>query len=391
MRSINFKERDAYGNVIGNEDELAKFLTDTDGGRINPPYEDIADAAVLDSSLLSQTRDMHGVLNSWTPPDGVSVYQVAGWGQDTVSGIHYYEEPLYIQGEHGATMTDQFVSRHDVMTVEDGDNTVVVPSALAMGTSSPRTNGYWLNLTHQDRITHGNIFKSTDLRAFLKNVITNSIAPLPTSITPTPPSPNDLSEKLRFFLHSPLTLEAYNSLGRHVGVSTTTGQFDQQIPGVGYDQFGEVKMLTVPADIKFRLVMNGYASGFFSLDEQQLVNGDVATTTGFIQIPTSTTTVASIAFDPSTSTAPILNVDEFGNGKTMYVVPAKVGASVTIDTTLPVTVATTTASSSNGWFKTGVAVTLIANDGPLGSGIAQHPVLSTLPIGSLTPTALQFS
>ncbi|TSD05095.1 MAG: Acetyltransferases and hydrolases with the alpha/beta hydrolase fold protein [Parcubacteria group bacterium Greene0714_7] len=80
------KERTAYGLIIDNKTELDDFLLARDGGREKPLSSQIGKASVLNSTLVDYAKSLHDNLDVWVPPENITVYQIAGWGKDTVAG-----------------------------------------------------------------------------------------------------------------------------------------------------------------------------------------------------------------------------------------------------------------------------------------------------------------
>ena len=133
------------------------------------------------------------------------------------------------------------------------------------------------------------------MRTFIKNLLTNNDnASLPQYVsTSTPvnlhPNPNT---ELHFTLHSPLTLNLYDDQGRHTGISTTTGELEEDIPESRYMRFGEVQFISVPTSLNTRLVMNGYAEGSFTLDAEEVQGEVVVASTTFAGIPSTSSAIA---------------------------------------------------------------------------------------------------
>ncbi len=134
------KERAAYGPFVDSEFELSDYLTAQDGSRTKPAADDIGSPNVLSSGLLSYAQSIHSVLDAWTPPSSVTLYQIAGWGDDTISGIEFYRENAGLFG----TITDTR-PKYRPTFVEDGDGLVPVPSALMMSETN-NVKRYWFDL-----------------------------------------------------------------------------------------------------------------------------------------------------------------------------------------------------------------------------------------------------
>ena len=340
-----------YGHVIDNDVELKDFLLGVEG-RPLPASDELNKPTVLRSNLLAYGEGVHESLDAWVPPAGVTVHQIAGWGEDTAASIVYSSDRKcrVISGFRCMEYTDTL--RHKPDMVVDGDGTVVVPSALAMSTSTDQVKRWWVDL---DRYNFNNVVESgvlgrehasilevPQLRVFINQIITaNSMASLPTYISTTIPS-NEENPRLRFFLHSPLALSATDALGNEISAATST------IPGARYKRFGEVQYISVPASATPTLHLEGFAAGSFTLEVQEVMGDTVTATTTFLGIPNATTTTASMNFgDGTIENASPLIVDIDADGTTDITLEPKVGEMIVPDTAPPeiqITFATSTNS-----------------------------------------------
>lgn len=301
------EERNRYGTSVDSSEELYDFLAARDGGRTKPAPEDTASANVLSSHFLEYGRNTHETLDSWTPPAGIRVHQIAGWGMNTISGVEFYEQRKLFGGHK---------EMYRPMFVEDGDGVVPVPSALLMSAGLENVENYWINLRELNRgalpdRNHGDIFELESVRILIRDILRESTAILPDFISNN--QPNSASgERLIFYLHSPLTLEIYDKDGNHLGESED-GSFDEEIPGAEYGEFGDVKYIVAPAD-EYDVVMNGKSSGTFSLDVQTILDGEVTSSFTLADIPTTDNTVATISVTEDLTKATLLQVDGDGDG-----------------------------------------------------------------------------
>jgi hypothetical protein len=251
----------------------------------------------------------------------------------TLKTIEYYQgrkTSCSIPGDLH-TCTDVPALEYGVKEVMDGDGTVVVPSALW----TPGAMKYWVNLKKYDESglfgapidrKHADILEVPNLRALIQNIITRSNANLPEFIFTSTPSNPDPDTRLRFTLHSPLSLDLYDNLGNHTGISTTTGFLEENIPGSRYKTYGELKYIEAPASTTLHLAMKGTATGSFTLDIVQKFGETIEATTTFSGIPSITGTLVTMNFTDGTITnASALNVDEDGNGTTDLSLIPKVG------------------------------------------------------------------
>lgn len=301
-----------YGSSIHSESNLRTFLTDT-YGRVDPQTGDINQPIQFNSSLLSGAEALHTSLDNWTPPAGVSLVQIAGWGvPKTVEGITYKKKGTGVTPEADFTI--------------DGDGTVVVPSALWTSAVTASTTNYWMDLKKYSNdhwittlggfhpFSHANILETDPAINFLSDKITNTIKPLSNYVYLSTETPAESDKRLRYALHSPLTLNLYDDHGRHTGVSTTTGQVEEQIPGTYYTEFGDVKYLFSDASENAHIIMDGYAPGTFTFNIDQYTGDTLTASTTFKDIPTTADTMVNMDVQSDISTLSPMQIDKNGDG-----------------------------------------------------------------------------
>jgi hypothetical protein len=208
------------------------------------------------------------------------------------------------------------------MTI-DGDGTVVVPSALwtAMNTGVEK---YWVDLKSYgaDGILHSNINRKhadileiAEVLELLRNVIVRNGNIPENYIKSNKPINTTNIPNLRFTLHSPLTLDLYDSEGNHTGISTT-GEVEENIPGSRYLTFGEVKYISVPKTANLHLEMKGYAAGSFTLDVEEANGETTLNKTSFAGIPSRENTNVTMELSNGLTNSDSLLFDENGDGTT---------------------------------------------------------------------------
>jgi len=308
------EERAEYGDLINTWEELRAFSLAEDNGRIKPEAVVFSKPNVLNEFLLTYAKRTHDSIDAWVPPAGVTLYQIGGWGVDTVSGIEFYE----------FCVLSVCKKEYRPMFVEDGDGVVPIPSALMVNASTENVRRYWLDLNAY-RLgpfglkNHGNILSTPDLQIFLRNILLNDSS-LPENILTGQPAASVAAKQLRFMLHSPLTLNLYDTSGNHAG-PTESGDPEETIPGSVYGQFGEVQYITVPAGPEYTVEMNGVAPGTFSLDIQEVSGGSIVAASTLANVPTQAGTVATMTIGDSLETISSLSVDSDGNGSTDFLLP----------------------------------------------------------------------
>lgn len=330
--------RSRYGTTIHSSEMLKNFITDTRRSASSTPG-DVVYPAVGNSLLYSKAESVHTLYDTWTPPADIKLYEVAGWGEDTLSTIQYY------RGLKSECIKDAFTHlvldckfvptiMYRPIEVVEGDGTVVVPSALWTPTSST-TKKYWVNLREYDskiryERKHADILEVPELRTLVENILANKEVSL-SFISTTTPIAVTTDNRLRFVLHSPLNLSAVDGLGNIVNSATST------IPGARYKHYGEVQVLTVPKNTSFALNLDGYASGSFTLDIDEVDgNNNIVASSTIEAVPSATTTKARIDFTDGTiqNMSPLV-VDYDGNGTNDFKIASKVGAKTMFDITPP--------------------------------------------------------
>jgi len=233
------------------------------------------------------------------------------------------------------------VAPEPLLTV-DGDGTVVVPSALWTSVTTGAQN-YWMNLRNYNSnhliqsgfgvasFDHSRILETDAVISFISDNISKITKPVDSYVYLSMQAPAASESRLRYALHSPLALNLYDDLGRHTGISTTTGQVEEQIPGTYYAEFGDVKYLFSDASSSTRILMDGYAPGTFTFNIDQY-SGDILTaSTTFKDIPTTPDTIVQMDVQSDISTLSPMSIDQNGDGITdVSIEPVKDG-TVTLD------------------------------------------------------------
>lgn len=293
-----------YGRDIDTISELHAFLRG-DEGRTTPVYTDLASPSKLNSGLLSKSvAEINPVNNSWQPPMGIKVHQIAGVGVPTVSTIYYWTENTKLKYTPWRTV--------------DGDQTVVEPSALAMSTSTKNIRRWWINLqTYNNDQTvdrsHGDIFEIPNLRSLiLNNLLATSTIYNYTYLSQIKPN---ISGELRlsFILHSPLTLSYVASDGSVINESNPTGD------GVRFSRYGEVQIIDVYKEGKGEIRLSGEATGSFTLELEEARGDTIISNLKYSNIPSATTTKATLSTlgQHITQTSPLV-IDYEGDGITDF-------------------------------------------------------------------------
>jgi pimeloyl-ACP methyl ester carboxylesterase len=272
----------AYGNVVDSYVEYRDFLFGAEG-RIQPAIDNTKLPINLSSYFFDKAEILHNKIDFWTPPAGLRVIEVAGWGLDTVASFEYY--PRYDcrpPGLAGQIQCDYVLDERPRFTV-DGDKTVVVPSAQYMSNTTGNIEKYWVNLEeHNAELVllrrnreHKDILEVNQLNNLIKSVIKKTDIVFDTVLKNT--EPIDSKNRFRLSVHSPVTLGAYDSLGNFTGKVCPTG-YDfcyimDEIPNSSYLEFGEGKYLNLPEESMKKVVLEGTDIGTFTYESEKVVPG----------------------------------------------------------------------------------------------------------------------
>ncbi len=317
-----------YGQTIHSEVLLDTFLTGS-YGRVDAKKGNIDHPIQLDprNILIQQANQLHSILDTWTAPSGIQVIQIAGWGiPSTISGINYRSKGSGIEP--------------DPITTVDGDGTVPVPSAL--WTNGPNVTNYWLNLSQFNRehpiITgfggiaprkHATIFDVSELRQFVTDQITGPNEASYNYFSAQVPL-SDSTKRLRYALHSPLTLDLYDDIGRHTGISTTTGEVEENIPNSYFLKVGDVKYVFTDENTPVHVNLRGYATSTFTLRLDELQSDTVVASTTFKDLPVSPQTSVRIDIGNNLQSVSPLLLDRNGDGTTDLTLLPKLNDVVTV-------------------------------------------------------------
>lgn len=301
----------SYGNVVDSYDEYKSFLFGGEG-RVEPEPSDIYSPIKLLPSLFQKSEALHDAIDSWTPPPGMRVVQIAGWGIDTLATIQYQPRRSCVSITNCTDILDQT----PVFTA-NGDKTVVGPSAHYMGANSS-VEKYWLdllyyNINNPDR-AHDSILEVSNLLTFIENLVQNQTL---TDSMITTTKPIDVSNRLRISLLSPVSVDAYDSFGNHTGkVCPPSSDFcfaEENISNSSYWEIGEGKYINIPEANMGKIKLQGTDIGTFTYKSEKVLPDGTSIVSSFVDIPVTTQTQVEITLNQTTQ-APELKLDVTGDG-----------------------------------------------------------------------------
>ena len=139
-------------------------------------------------------------------------------------------------------------------------------------------------------------------------------------MTSTQPQATDSEKSLRLRVLSPVTLDVYDSEGRHTGTVPNPNQdsdlifIEQEIPGSYYQRYGEGQYIGLPADGDYRIVMNGTDTGTFTFEITPVSGGDAGTPISYANIPVNDSTIATVNLSSNAPESSQLLLDMNGDG-----------------------------------------------------------------------------
>ncbi len=304
-----------FGNQITDYATLKRFILDTTSNRTTNPDDTLDKILTLNPTLIRNADTLHSTIDSYVIPSNIVVSQIAGWGVDTISGIEYYKKPTSVcVGLNcvGGAMLD-----YKPLFVEDGDKTVVTESATKINADT-----YYLNLDQSNKlgtvkIVHDNILENQSIKSLISNLLQDSTT-TPQFITTAKPPHDPNSVKYRISVHSPVSIDLYDTAGRHTGLISNSNlnsdirRYEEQIPNSYYIEVGDGKYSGFGGVQPTVVKLVGTGVGTFTLNIEQLKGGVVVKRSSYSDIPVTLGTKAQITIGQVASMG--LSVDYNGDG-----------------------------------------------------------------------------
>ncbi len=302
--------------------KMVNFITDTQSIRSTLSTTDQSVPLVLSKSLVERATATHALLDSWTPGTTTSIINIAGWGQETPSKYQYITGNSLFYCNFNTILSPQCGSglnfKRTLARTQDGDNTVVSPSAVTQSSSRFYFNSREYENDNQVKINHEGLLSSPAIQEQVIALLREDLAPQKYISKTTPEAGRN--PLLVASIHSPANLIATDNLGRKTGIVSISGypeifQIKEEIPGSHVEILGQEKYLYLPKNTSFGVVMKGYAIGTSTLKIGEISSEGVATTTQiFKNIITTPNTHASYSISSANHASnPV--VDTNGDGK----------------------------------------------------------------------------
>lgn len=308
-----------FPQSISSHSGMFNFLTSSNRGITSGDPTNVP--SILRSDLASNANANVSALANWSIPSNIKVFEIAGWGEETIKGIDYKSKQDNVCSAQGGLYICQPQSVWDrkLLMTNDGDGTVMLPSSTNYNTP----NEYYLNLfsfnnTTSFNLKHYNILESPSALDFISEITKNTVNnnSLPTYISTQ--KPISTNQNLQLSVHSPISLGVFDSHGKYTGISSTTPTdaftfIREEIPNSYYLEIGTDKYIGVPKNGNYIINLQGEGVGTFTLNQEIVEEGNILSSKNFIDIPVTPLTKATLNFSdgnlPNT-----LSLDTDGNG-----------------------------------------------------------------------------
>ena len=249
------------------------------------------------SSLMASAGLLHNIIDTFSWPNNIVHWAIAGWNVNTPSGISY-------------ATANTYNSTYKPIITTMGDGTVVTPSAVyGGGNNIISLNLEGISKDESKNITHGNILESSTTQAVISKIISNQNIP-PDFITGIVPNtktgePDYTADKSFIIIstHSPVQPHVYDSRGNHTGEITPpidaedfAWAYENKIPGSSFYRTGKDMgtYIYVPDNgEKYNVILKGTGTGSFTLYIERQVNGVIVDNVQYVGVPVTSHTVAS--------------------------------------------------------------------------------------------------
>ena len=119
--------------------------------------------------------------------------------------------------------------------------------------------------------------------------------------------------------HSPIELHIYDQSNNHAGPNSD-GDIENNISGVAYEEIGDNKFAFLPDGVEYQVKGNATSAGTFDVRIQEMVGGEVTTTTLFADLPLTPTTQAQFDLGSTLPSQVYLDANNDGAFELNYVV-----------------------------------------------------------------------
>lgn len=310
--------RALYGPNIHDNGTLRSFLQGSDG-RAKPAENEVNSPNVLLPNFLSRAETNAAFQDNWQLPTGLKITQIVGWGLDTLRGIKYSDRVQTVCNQNLSICQPQEVLDERPLTGTDGDKTVISYSADKLATATWYVDLYKYNRSLsviEPSRDHADILEVPDTLSLLNDYLSGVVG-TPGSFV-FPQKPVDDNPEHRLSVHSPVSIDVYDSQGRHTGIAPGSDpelqSVDEQIPNSRYFEFGEGKYVSLPQGDSYSVVIAGTGEGTFTLEDEKGTGGSYsAPDVAYQNVPVDASSTAILTLD-SAGAISALSLDVDGDG-----------------------------------------------------------------------------
>lgn len=246
------------------------------------------------SALVDRADTLHREIDGLNPADyGVEAYNIVGCGVPTLGQFYLFDDSVE-RPSYGI----RFIN---------GDGTVPLRSAEAM----VATSTYYVR-----GVAHALLPSTSGVKELITGLLTATSANFdisPYSSLAMSASGCSIPDGQVVSFHSPIELHIYDSSGNHVGPDEN-GDIENEINGVVYEVLDDNKFAFLPAGADYTVRGSATGAGHFDVRIEEVVSGQVATTTVFANIPLIASSQS--VFTIGSTTPSLVYVDErpYNNG-----------------------------------------------------------------------------
>ncbi|OHB05320.1 MAG: hypothetical protein A3A26_01900 [Candidatus Zambryskibacteria bacterium RIFCSPLOWO2_01_FULL_47_14] len=275
--------------------DYSYYVLDATEGNDRLTYEETntyLNASGRNGSLVTRADEFHQEIDNLNPADyGVETYNFVGCGTPTIGQFYILED-----GEHPI---------YNIKMI-NGDGTVPLKSAEALTASST----YYVRSAQ-----HATMPSTSGVKDLIAEIL-NSTSTDPLDISAysnirTDSAGCTIPDGKIVSFHSPIDLHIYDSSGNHTGPDEN-GDIENEILGVVYEMIDGNKFAYLPTGTNYIIKGNATDAGTFDVRIQEIVGGEVTTTTVFADLPLTSVTQAQ--FSISTSTPAQIELDSNNDG-----------------------------------------------------------------------------
>ena len=249
------------------------------------------------SALVDRADKFHQEIDGLNPADyDVEAYNIVGCGTPTIGQFYILEK----NGDH---------YNYNIRMV-NGDGTVPLKSAQAL----PAMETYYVK-----NAKHAVMPSTSGVKELIASILTGmtyDISDYQNIVESENECPIPNGKIVSF--HSPINLHVYDSDGNHVGPNEN-GDIENNILGVVYEEIENNKFAFLPDGQEYQITGKSTGSGAFDVRIETMVDGEVAQTTIFSDIPLANTTQTN--FDVGMNIPSQIYLDHDGDNNFESTVP----------------------------------------------------------------------